>query len=181
MSIHGEEFFTVLPPGFIWLGHVRFISAKDSYFKGVGNLKIKLLSIVKILDGKGLEFNQGELVRWLSETPWFPTALLPSEYLRWEPKDEQHANVFLTDHNVSVNGGFSFNKQGQITKFKAKRYGDKKLEDWICQYSDYREVEGLHIPFYAEASWNTENEESKYAKFKLEQIEYDNPTGIRKN
>ncbi len=106
---------------------------------------------------------------------------MPSEYVRWEPLDAQRANVFLTDHNVAVDGCFFFNDQGQITKFKAKRYSDKKLQDWICQYSDYREVEGLHIPFYAEASWNTENEESKYAKFKLEQIEYDNPTGIRKN
>ncbi len=129
---------------------------------------------MKILDGKGPEFNQGELVRWLSETPWFPTALLPSEYIRWEPVDAQHANVFLIDHNVAVDGCFSINDQGQITKFKAKRYGDNGLQDWICQYSDYREVDGLRVPFYAEASWNSETEESKYAKFKVEQIEYDN-------
>ncbi len=179
--IKGEEYFTVQPPGFVWFGKVRFISAKDMYIEGSGRMQIKLLSAFKLLDAKGSEFNQGELVRWLSETPWFPTALLPSENLKWEHNDSQSAKVYLTDHNLNVEAIFLFNEQGQITKFTAKRHGDGKIQDWICQYHDYREVEGIHIPFYAEASWNSESEDSKYAKFRIEKIEYDKPSEFNAN
>ncbi len=173
--IKGEEYFTVNPPGFVWFGKVRFISAKDTFLGGFGRMQIKLLSIIRLVDAKGEEFNQGELVRWLSETPWFPTALLPSENLRWEPIDIDSAKVSLTDHGKTVDGYFFFDEKGQITKFKAKRYGEGKLQNWICQYSDYREVEGMQIPFYAEASWNSEAEADKYAKFRIEKIEYGEP------
>lgn len=139
-------------------------------------MQIKLLSIIRLVDAKGEEFNQGELVRWLSETPWFPTALLPSENLRWEPIDNDSAKVSLTDNDKTVDGYFFFNEKGQITKFKAKRYGEGRLQDWVCQYYDYQEVEGMRIPFFAEASWNSELEGSKYAKFRIEKIEYERPS-----
>ena len=146
---------------------------------GSGRMQIRLLSLVKLVDAKGEEFKQGELVRWLSETPWFPTALLPSENLNWVSVNMESARVFLTDHNLTVEGLFFFNEKGQITKFRAKRQGGGKLQDWICQYYEYREVDGMHIPFYAEASWNSENEDSKYAKFRIVEIDYDIPTEFR--
>ncbi len=174
-SIRGEEYFTVKPPGFIWYGKLRLMSGKDTYYKGSGRLQIKLLSTFKLVDAKGEEYNQGELIRWLSEAPWFPTALLPSENIRWEPIDADHAKVFLTDHGLKVEGNFFFNGQGQIIKFKTKRYGEGKLQDWVCQYYDYQEVESMHVPFYVEAGWNSESEEAKYAKFRIEKIEYNKP------
>jgi hypothetical protein len=169
-SIKGEEYFTVNPLGFAWFGKVGFISAKDIYYEGFGRMQVKLLSIIKLVDAKGDKFNQGELVRWLSETPWFPTAMLPSKNLHWEPINNDRAKVFLTDHDITVEGTFFFNDEGQITKFITKRFGDGELQDWICQYHDYEEVEGMHIPFYGEASWNSESEDSKYAKFRIEKI-----------
>ncbi|MHC1624371.1 MAG: DUF6544 family protein [Candidatus Methanospirareceae archaeon] len=53
------------------------------------------LSLIKIIDVKGKEADQGELLRWLGEAPLFPTALLPSENLRWEPIDNNSAKVVL--------------------------------------------------------------------------------------
>ncbi len=171
--IKGEEYFTIQPPGFVWFGKVRFISAIDTYQQGFGRMQIKLLSTFKLVDAKGEEFNQGELVRWLSETPWFPTALLPSENIRWEAIDANSAKIHLTDHGLTVEGTFFFNEDGKISKFKAKRSGNGKLQDWICHYYDYREVDGFYVPFYVDASWEAESEEYKYAKFKIKSIEYD--------
>ncbi len=173
MPIKGEEYFTIQPPGFIWFGKVRFTSATDTYQKGFGRMQVKLLSTFKLVDAKGEEFNQGELMRWLSETPWFPTALVPSDNIRWEAIDANSAKIYLTDHGLREEGVFFFNEEGQISKFKAKRYGNGKLDDWICQYYDYREVDGFHVPFYVEASWEAEAEDFKYAKFRIKSIEYD--------
>ena len=104
MSIKGQEYFTVHPPGFVWSGRVPLVSAKDMYYEGRGNLKVKLSSIIKLVDVKGKETDQGELLRWLAETPWFPTALLPSEKLKWEARDNNSAKVIFTDRILTVEG-----------------------------------------------------------------------------
>jgi hypothetical protein len=175
-SIKGQEYLTVQEPGFVWLGKVPLFSAKDIYFDGNGNLKVKLLSLLKIIDVKGKEADQGELLRWLGEAPLFPTALLPSENLRWEPIDNNSAKVIFTDKNLTVEGVFYFNEEGQITQFKTKRYKDKTLENFTGYCDDYRSVDGIKVPFYLEATWNLESGDFSYAKFRVKKIEYNNPS-----
>ena len=176
VSIKGEEYFTVQKPGFVWSGKVPLLSAKDIYFDGKGNLKVKLLSLIKIIDVKGKETDQGELLRWLGEAPLFPTALLPAENLRWEPIDNNSAKVIFTDKNLTVDGIFYFNEEGQITQFKTKRYKDKTLENFTGHCGDYRSVDGMKVPFYLEATWNLESGDFSYAKFRVKKIEYNNPS-----
>ena len=106
----------------------------------------------------------------------FPTALLPSENLRWVPIDNDSAKVIFTDKNLTVDGIFYFNEEGQITQFKTKRYKDKNLENFTGYYSDYRAVDGMKVPFYLEATWNLESGDFRYAKFKVKKIEYNNPS-----
>lgn len=155
------------------------MSARDMYYDGRGYLEVKLLSVIKIADAKGKEIDQAALLRWLAETPWFPTALLPSEELKWEPIDNNSAKVILIDKNLTVEGVFNFNEQGQITQFKAKRYKDKTLENWTGYYSDYKKIEGMQIPFYVEVVWNLESGDFSYAKFKVDRIEYNNPSKFK--
>ena len=76
----------------------------------------------------------------------FPTALLPSENLRWVPIDNDSAKVIFTDKNLTVDGIFYFNEEGQITQFKTKRYKAKTLENFTGYYSDYRAVDGMKVP-----------------------------------
>jgi len=175
MTIKGEEYFTTEKPNFVWFGKVPMFSAMDTYMDGKGNLKVKLLSLIKIVDAKGKEIDQGELLRWLGEALWFPTALLPSENLRWEEVDENSARVILEDGNISVEGTFYFNQEGQIVQFKAKRFKDGVLENWSGFYHDYREVEGMKVPMHVEVIWNLESGDFKYVDFTVKKIEYDVP------
>src|SRR6185312_586974 len=82
----GQEYFTTENPGFVWIGKMKpypllWIDGKDEFIDGKGNFQIKLLSLFTVADTKGKESDESELLRWLAETPWFPTALLPSKYL----------------------------------------------------------------------------------------------------
>ena len=43
------------------------------------------------------ELNAGALHRFLAESLWFPTALLPSAKLVWTPVDDLYALATLTD------------------------------------------------------------------------------------
>ena len=176
VSIKGEEYISVKKPGFVWSGKVPLFLAKDAYIDGTGNLKVKLLSLIKIVDAKGMEIDQGELLRWLGEVPLFPTALLPSDNLKWESIDNNSAKAIFTDKNLTIEGVFYFNEEGQITQFKTKRCKDKTLENFTGYYGDYRTVDGMKVPFYIEATWNLESGDLSYAKFKIDRIEYNNPS-----
>lgn len=175
MTIKGEEYFTAEKPGFFWKASVPLMSAKDLYIEGEGNLVIKLLSLFKVVDEKGPEVNQGELLRWLGEAPLFPTVLLPSENLHWEAIDDNSAKVILSNNELTVEGVFCFNEKGEVASFKAKRFMDKTLEDWTGYYNDFREVNGMKIPFYLEVVWTLETGDYSYAKFSINEIEFDNP------
>ena len=175
MPIKGTEYFSVQKPGFVWFGKVPLVSAMDKYYAGEGKLVIKLLSFIKIVEAKGKEADQGELLRWVGEAALFPTALLSSEQLKWEPENDDSAKVIFTDNDLTVEGVFYVNKVGQITSFKAKRYKDATLEDWTGHYKDYRTLNNMKIPFYMEVEWNLPTGDFSYAKFTIDEIEYNKP------
>lgn len=45
------------------------------------------------------ELDQDMLMRFIGNSPLFPTALLPSDYVRWEPVDEHSAKLVVHDGN----------------------------------------------------------------------------------
>lgn len=175
-SITGVEYFTTQNPGLVWFGKVPFISATDKYVNGKGNLKVKFLSTIKFIDAKGETTDQGEFLRWLSEAVWYPTALLPSENMKWEAIDDNSAKIIYSDDRISAEGIFHFNEIGQISRFEAMRYMDEsRLEHWTINCSDYKQVNGMHLPFFAEVIWNLDAGDFCYAKFRVDTIEYGRP------
>ena len=75
---------------------------------------------------------------------------------------------------------FSFNEQGQIIKLNADRYrtvnNSYSKDKWIGYYRDYTKVNDMMIPKEIEAAWNFSSGEFSYAKFKVTDIEYNNPS-----
>jgi len=181
MSINGIQYFSTQKPGFIWFAKVKpfplfWISARDKYFKGNGDMLIKLLSNFTIGHSDGKEISQGALLRFVAESAWFPTALLPSNYLQWEAIDSNSARVIVSDSRINVSGVFYFNEKGEITQFLAERYMGTIKEKWICYYKSYKEFDGVKIPVDGEAMWSLKSGDFSYAKFKVTHIEFNNPS-----
>ena len=81
----------------------------------------------------------------------------------------------MRNNNITVEGTFYFNQQGQIVQFKAMRFKDGVLENWSGFYHDYKEVEGMKVPMRVEVIWNLETGDFKYVDFRIKKIEYDVP------
>lgn len=178
-NIRGEQYFTTEKPGFIWKGSTTLFTACDSYIAQTGKLMVSLFSAFPILNAGGEKTDQGELLRWLGESVWFPTNLLPAESLRWEPIDDASAKLVFTHSNLSVFYTVTFNEMGEITELETKRYKDQgNLETWVGKLSDYKEISGMRIPTRIEGIWRLEKEESSYARFHLQRIEYNLPRGF---
>jgi hypothetical protein len=175
-NIEGEQYFTAEKPGFIWKGTTSMFTARDMYFADQGRLVVSLLSLYNIVDGKGENFNEGELQRWLAESVWFPTNLLPNERTQWSPIDANSAKLSFQYRDVSFSYIVTFNEAGEITQMETKRFlGEEKRESWLCKMADYEEINGVVIPMKAEAIWKLEKGEVSYAMFNVKKIEYDKP------
>jgi len=184
MPIKAEQYFNVDSVEFIWIAKVRIaplvsIYAKDEFIEGKGNLVVKLLGLIKIVDAKGYEVDDGEILRFLAECIWFPSAFL-NDYIRWETIDESSAKATISYKGITASAIFHFNEKGEITKITAKRYrevnGKFVLEGWEGEIVAYREVNGVIIPNKVNIIWKLKTGDFCYDKVEVIDIGYNNPS-----
>ncbi len=151
-DIKGEQYFTIEKPGFIWKGITQMFTARDMYIADKGRLIVSILFLYNVVDGQGDSFNQGELLRWLAKSVWFPTNLLPNDKLNWSTVNENTAKLTFTYNGLSLFYLVTFNNAGEITQMETKRYMEKdKLETWIGKLGNYKEINGVVVPTAIEA------------------------------
>lgn len=182
MPIKAEQYFTTEDPAFIWwvkltMAPFIWIEGRDMYYQGRGNILIKILSTITVADATGSEMDISSLIRFLSEAPWFPTALLPSDYIEWKEIDSNSAQAVIKDNGYTALAIFTFNEQGEITKLVSNdRYreldGKYFKEKWTAYYRNYQEVKGMKIPTEGEVEWNLSDRDLQYAKLKITDIQY---------
>lgn len=176
VTIRGEQYYTVKKPGFIWKGETSMFTARDMFINNKGSLKVQLFSLLTIVDAQGPAYDQGELLRWLGECVWFPTALLPSEYISWTAIDSSAAMLNMNYNGLTVYYKVTFNEKDEISTMETKRYMDgNRLEAWIGTPSDYREINSTVIPVKIEGAWKLDTGYFAYARFILEDIDYNRP------
>ncbi|CAN5633949.1 hypothetical protein BH23PSE2_BH23PSE2_12890 [soil metagenome] len=85
----------------------------DSYIAGMGTLHAAILGLFTVaqVQGDG-EIARGELMRYFAEMAWYPTALLPSQGVRWAAVDNHSANATLVDGPISLTLMFKFDEAG---------------------------------------------------------------------
>ena len=150
VPVKAEQWYSVRPPGFVWyatlhIGPVPIVRALDMYLTGEGRMLIKAASLVTVADAKGKEFDQGEMVRYLSEMIWFPSAFL-EDNVSFEAVDARSARVILTHGGRTASGTLFFDREGRLTEFVARRYDGTNLETWSVSIAAYGQFEGLNLP-----------------------------------
>jgi len=104
------------------------------------------------------EIARGELMRWFAEAAWYPTALLPSQGVRWEAVDDRSANATLGDGPLTLTLLFRFNDAGLIDSFRAEARGGMVgkvmvMAPWEGRWSNYQTRDGVQVPFTGEVAW----------------------------
>ena len=87
------------------------------YLTNEGSLIATIFSIINVVDIHGKQqYDESELLRWLSESIWFPTNLLPSEKLQWTAIDGSSAKLTFNYNGLSLFYIISFNNKGEIVQ-----------------------------------------------------------------
>lgn len=176
INIKGEQYATTEKPGFIWKGTTTMFTARDLYIGDKGQLIVSLFSLYNIVDVKGEQYNQGELLRWLGESVLYPTNLLPGERLKWSSIDAETAKLTFNYNGLSLFFILTFNEIGEITQMETKRYMDEKnLETWIIKLADYKKINTVLVPTTFEVLWRLAKGDFSYAKFNMTEIQYNKP------
>jgi hypothetical protein len=175
-----SQVYSVSPPGYVWDATIELaplVTARvlDAYVDGEGLLRANLFGGVPVASaGPTPEMNEAELQRYLSETPWFPTALLPSAGVRWEGIDDRTARATIEDGDVSATGVFHFDEDGHISQLTAERYRQDVdgAASWVGDYRTYEERAGIRIPTEAEVAWETTDGTVPYWRGTITDLDY---------
>jgi hypothetical protein len=151
-------------PGFDWDARIAVapgiaVRVHDAYIGGEGLLHAALLAMFPLVIQRGTpELAEGELMRFLAESPWYPTVLLPDQGVRWEPLDEHSAVAILADGRVSASLVFHFAPNGLLESVRSERRGRLVAgvsvpTPWQGRWSDWRWMNGVRVPTRGEVAW----------------------------
>ena len=171
-------------PGFDWNGRISMlpglpVRVHDAYVAGEGILHATLLGLITLADLRGTrEMAQGELMRYLAEAPWYPTALLPSQGVRWEAVDERSARATLADGEIAATLLFRFDEAGLIATVRAEARGRTVRgtvvpTPWEGRWRNYAERGGMKVPLEGEVAWILPSGAKPYWRGRLTQASYE--------
>ena len=155
-------------PGFLWNGHVSMFPGlaahvHDSYIAGTGRLRAAMLGLFTVGEAQGAaegggEIARGEMMRYFAEAIWYPTALLPSQGVRWDAVDDRSAKATLVDGPISLTLLFRFDDAGLITSVHADARGATVGKGLVmlpgeCRASSYQLREGMLVPTVGGVAW----------------------------
>lgn len=151
-------------PGFLWNARVgrfagRSVRVQDSYLAGAGLLHAALPGWFDMArQQSGGELARAELMRFLAEAPWYPTALLPSQGVQWAAVDTHHADATLADGAVSVTLRFKFGDAGLVDSVRSEGRGRlvgrmMQIARWEARWRDWVTRDGMRVPMTGEVAW----------------------------
>ncbi len=173
-----------LRPGFDWEGRIEMMPGltgrvHDAYIAGEGILHATLFGLVSLVNLRGTpEIAQGELMRFLAEAAWYPTALLPSQGVQWKPVGDFSAKATLKDGETAVILLFRFDENGRIESVRADSRGRTVgglviPTPWEVQWSNYERRDGMCIPTGGEVAWVLPEGPKPYFRGRITSLRYE--------
>jgi hypothetical protein len=178
------QHFSSAPPAFVWDAVMRMyglvnVRVRDAYLNNRGMMRGEILSLFPVVDAHDdARLDAGALQRYLAEAVWQPTALLPSENLRWSAIDDHRALATLTDAGTTVSLEFSFNESGEVAGiFAPARFrevnGRYEPTPWAGRFRNYEQRNGMMIPIEGEVEWRLPTGDAPYWRGQVVDASYD--------
>ena len=171
-------------PGFLWDARISMlpgvtVRVVDCYIGGAGVLRASIQGLFTVANSQGGgEIARGEFMRYFAETAWYPTALLPSQGVRWDVVDDRSANATMVDGPFTLTLLFRFDDAGLIESFRAEARGGmvgKTLVQapWEGRFSNYQIRDGMSVPLAGEVAWMRPEGRKAYFKGSVSQLSHE--------
>jgi hypothetical protein len=185
---------TTKRPGFVWDARIAMMpgikvrvhdayvalgGAGDSARGGEGILHAALFGILPLVNMRGTpELAEGELMRFFAEAAWYPTALLPSQGVRWEAVDNTSAKATLKDGGLTLTMLFRFDQAGLIASVRTEGRGRTVNRTvvptpWEGRWFDYEVRDGMRVPIEGEVAWVLPEGSKSYWRGRIKSLSYE--------
>lgn len=148
------------------------------YAGNSATMQIRVTSLFQVVDARGEKMNQGETVTMFNDMCFWAPATLIDKNIQWESMDSLTVKARFTNNNITINALLYFNEKGELIDFVSddryycedgKNYYSYK---WSTPVNEYKEFEGRKVPAYGEAVWHMPDGAFPYARFIVQEIEY---------
>jgi hypothetical protein len=153
-------------------------NAFHRYVGPSATFKVKLASLLTMVDAYGPEMNKSETVTLLNDMFILAPAALIDPNITWEEIDSLTVRATFTNAGNAVSAVVTFDSSGALVNFVSEdrhRTVDGKTYEqlrWSTPVSDWREFDGRKLPVHGEAFWTLPAGEFPYAQFELLDIQY---------
>jgi hypothetical protein len=163
-AFEAEQHYDSRPAGFVWDARMRMapgldVFVRDAFVGGEGSMLGRVAGIFPVTEAHGAgDVAVASLQRWLAETVWFPTALLPGQSVAWTAIDDSTARATATSGGVSASLDFHFGEDSLVawvgTESRARTVGGAAVATpWRGDWKVWRWHEGMRIPTSGEVQW----------------------------
>ena len=178
-----RQMTTARPPGFDWDARIRMLPGvpvyvRDGYVRGEGGVRAALFGLIPVMSAEGApEIARGQLLRYLAEAMWYPTALLPGQGVTWEATGHRSARATLRDGEVAAQAEFRFGEDGLLKEVFApdrpRAVGKGFVPaPWAGRMWNYEWRDGLRIPLEAEVEWRLPGGPLPYWRGRITEIRF---------
>ncbi|MFB9245791.1 hypothetical protein IV454_17795 [Massilia antarctica] len=182
-SLTADQQVVTQRAGFGWNARIAMLPGvhvlvRDSYVAGEGALRAAVFGLFTVAElGGTVDMAQGELMRFLAEAVWYPTALLPGHGVSWTAIDAQHARATLIDGAHTVSLVFRFDQHGLVEGIRADARGraiDGKTvpTSWSGRFWGYRTVGTMLVPRNGEVAWELPEGLQPYWRGEVQRVVY---------
>ncbi len=178
------EDFTATPPGFVWDARIEMfpglqVFVRDGIVEGRASMVAAVAGVLRLVDVQDTpELMAAALQRYLAETVWFPTALLPSQGVTWTAIDDSSARASITAAGTTVSLDFHFGADGLVksvyTPARVRSEGGKVVpRPWTGTFSRYEERRRVLVPIKGEVAWELPEGRLPYWRGTVVRVDYD--------
>lgn len=180
MTAHQQNF--VNPPARLFLVESSLFgipfNAFHRYVGADATFRVRLASLLTMVDAYGAEMNKSETVTLLNDMFILAPATLIDQRIHWEELDPLTVRATWTNAGNTVAAVVSFADSGALVNFVSddrfmtsdgKSYQQLR---WSTPVEDWREFDGRKLPARGETIWTLPGGEFAYGRFELQAVEY---------
>jgi hypothetical protein len=180
MTAYQQSFAT--PPARLFLVESSMFGIPfNAFHRYVGpeaTFRVRLASLLTVVDAHGAEMNKSETVTLLNDMFLLAPATLIDRNITWEEIDLQTVSATFTNAGNTVSAVVTFDSSGALINFVSddrSRTTDGKTYQqlrWSTPVSDWRDFDGRKLPVKGEALWTLPGGEFAYGRFELLEVQY---------
>lgn len=149
------------------------------YRGAAATMRVKLASLVRIVDASGPEMDRSETVTLFNDMCLLAPPMLLDPSIRWEELEARKVRATFTNAGHTIRAELSFNEQGELVDFSSEDRSMSSADGrsftrlrWTTPVREYRTFGPRRLAAKAEALWHPAEGGFSYGHFEIVEIEF---------